>query len=145
MREIIFRAYQKNFKRILPVASIEYHNNEIEVVTVDNRGANGKYDVIPHYSIYIAGDEEFPLNSLVLMQYAGLKDKNDTRVFEGDVCVHSDKGNYPRPLVVEWIDEFACFAFVDKGDFNKKYYFVKEDMKNIEVAGNIHDNRNLLK
>ena len=85
------------------------------------------------------------IDSSTIGQYTGLKDKNDTRVFEGDICVHSDKGNYPRPLVVEWIDEFACFAFVDKGDFNKKYYFVKEDMKDLEVVGNIHDNRNLLK
>ena len=139
MREIIFRAYQKNFKRMLPVASIEYHNNEIEVVTVDNRGANGKYDVIPHYSTYTAGDEEFPLSSLVLMQYTGLKDKKGTRIFEGDVCAHSDKENYPRPLTVEWIDKFACFAFVDKGDFYEKYYFVREDMQDLEVIGNIHE------
>lgn len=78
-------------------------------------------------------------------QFTGLNDKNDTRVFEGDVCVHFDKGNYPRPLVVEWVEECACFSFVDVNDYHKNYFFQKQDMGDIEVIGNIHNNKYLLK
>ena len=86
-----------------------------------------------------------PVDSNSVGQFTGLTDKNGAKIFDGDICRHSDSGNYPRPLVVEWVDEFACFAFVDKGDFNKKYYFAKGDMNNIEVVGIIHDNKDLLK
>ena len=145
MREILFRAYQKNFKRMLPVVGIEYDANGAQVVTVDNRGMDGKYDVIPYYSRYIDGDEEFPLDTLVLMQSIGLRDKNGTKIFEGDICEHTDKDNYPRPFAVEWIEDYACFAFVDKGDYNKNYYFQKSHMENIRVVGKIYDNKYLLK
>lgn len=139
MREILFRAYQKNFKRMLPVASIEYHNNEIEVVTVDNRGINGKYDVIPHHSTYIAGDKEFPLDSLVLMQYTGLKDKNGIEVYEGDLIrVVSDPD---KPIHEVYFDN----EMLEFGLRNSFELFHCQFGDNFEVIGNIHDSRNLLK
>lgn len=144
MREILLRAYQKNFKRMLPVVGIEFNANGLQSVTVDNRGMDGKYDVRPHYSRYIDGDEEFPLDTLILMQSTGLRDKNGTKIFEGDICVHSDNEKYPRPLAVEWVDEFAYFAFVDKGDYSRNYFFQKKHMDNIRVVGNIHDNPKLI-
>jgi len=74
-------------------------------------------------------------------QYIGIKDKYENKIFEGDICEHSDKENYPRQLTVEWIDEFACFTFVDKDDFNKKYYFTKENMNNIKVIGHAFEDK----
>ena len=145
MREILFRAYQKNFKRMLPVDSIEYNNNEIRSITVDNRGLKGNYSVIPTYSIYSKDSLDFPLDSLILIQYIGLKDRNKVEIFEGDICIRLDIENYPRPLVVEWVEECACFSFVDVNDYHKNYFFQKQDMDNIKVIGNIHDNKYLLK
>lgn len=78
-------------------------------------------------------------------QYTGLKDKNGTKIFEGDICEHIDKDNYPRPFAVEWIEDYACFAFVDKGDYSRNYYFQKNHMENIQVVGNIYNNKPLLK
>lgn len=144
-REVLFRAYQKNFKRMLPVVGIEFDANGVQVVTVDNRGIDGKYDVIPYYSRYIDGNEDFPLDTLILMQSTGLRDKNGNRIFEGDICEHIDKDNYPRPFAVEWIEDYACFAFVDKGDYSRNYYFQKNHMENIQVVGNIYNNKPLLK
>ena len=79
-----------------------------------------------------------------LGQYTGIKDKNGTKIFEGDICEHIDRDNYPRPFAVEWIEDYACFVFVDKGDYFRNYYFQKKHMENIQVIGNIYDNPELI-
>ena len=114
---------------------------------------NGQWTYgLPTYDMkYIFSENDFdsPDSYMVdvntIGQYTGLKDKNGTKIFEGDICVHSTKDNYPRPLAVEWIEDYAFFAFADKGGYNRIYYFQKRHMENIRVVGNIHDNKELLK
>lgn len=101
-----------------------------------------RFAIVPKnngYSIF----DDLLVDEDTIGQYIDIKDKNGRKIFEGDVCRHSDSVNYPRQLVVEWIDEFACFAFVDKEDFNKNHYFGKGDRNSIEVVGNIHDKQTL--
>ena len=153
MREILFRAYQKNFKRMLPVISVDFHKDEIEVITVDNRGIDGKYDVIPWISTYKVGDEEFPLDSLILMQYTGLKDKNGTKIFEGDILRISikdsdDKIEY-KFGAVEFSDKTLGYIIRSKGGLMCSFNTILNSAGfyefELEVIGNIYDNKDLLK
>ena len=133
MREILFRGKRTDYSEWL-YGQLIIDNDKAHHIYVFKQDILG--DVISGLRY---------VNEDTVGQYTGLKDKNGTKIFEGDICVHSDKENYPRPLAVEWIEECACFAFVDKLDFDKKYYFQDIDMKHIKVIGNTYNNKNLLK
>lgn len=151
MREILFRAYQKNFKRILPVVDIEYDANGAQVVTVG--GMDGKYDVRPYYFRYIDGDEEFPLDTLILMQSIGLRDKNDAMIYEGDILEISIKDSDEKIVYKFGAVEFSTrsleyiirsregFVYSFNSILNSAGFYEFE----LEVIGNIYDNKDLLK
>tara|TARA_R110000803_G_C11799613_1_gene299214 strand:+ start:275 stop:598 length:324 start_codon:yes stop_codon:yes gene_type:complete len=83
-------------------------------------------------------------SDLNIMQYTGLKDKNGTKIFEGDVvnCVplkeylYSD--NMHGIMEVVFKEESACFFYADYVPMNWG------GIAHYTVIGNIHDNAELL-
>lgn len=75
-------------------------------------------------------------------EYTGLKDKNGTPIFEGDIVRHV-KGR-ARTNMGEFVDDAEVFA-VEYTDayFNISYY--SKVTNSIEVIGNIYDNPEFLK
>lgn len=73
----------------------------------------------------------------VLMQYTGLKDKNDKEIFEGDI-LGGIIGGY-----VVWIDKQARFGIDICGETNE-CRFEEFEQNDLEVIGNIYENKNLL-
>lgn len=89
-------------------------------------------------------DGEINIDGKTLGQFTGLYDKIGTQIFEGDIV----KTKYGRLCVFKYkaLEGFVGYdlnALEDKHKSPDKYDLFKS--KNLEVVGNIYDNKELLK
>lgn len=145
MREIKFRCWDKKSKKMRQVTEIvfntgfymESNDNSVKLIWVKGQ------DIIENKEIQIQKEEDF-----ILMQYAGLKDKNGKEIYEGDIVsketFDDTKPNYRNVSYakVMYIEELAGFYLVNKD--NKILWNVADDKYNIEVVSTIYDNPELL-
>ena len=137
MREIKFRAWFEG--HMYEVAKLDFWGCP-EQATCDmaGTGENGEWEEL--FDIYV-GEVE-------LMQYTGLKDKNDKEIYEGDIVSFEDSDGgyeYPDLVVNTGIVEYGELGFyftnriaVDMGDF----YIKDGRCDEVEVIGNIYENPN---
>lgn len=82
------------------------------------------------------------LDDINLIQFTGIKDKNDKEVYEGDIikaCIYGDEE--PQKLDVE----FRNGAFIiDYEDSEYDCINVGEFVGTIEIIGNIYENQELM-
>lgn len=80
-------------------------------------------------------------------QYTGLKDKNGTRIFEGDILIYEYDGEYDpdEKYLVAWDNDEAAFRvnYYLKGEYI--HYESITPHQYFEIIGNIYDNPELLK
>lgn len=119
MREIKFRAWDKLSKEMFNVESINFQERKV-------------YRDIVSYRKF---------NDIELMQYTGLKDKNEKEIYEGDIV--KLRANHGIG-VVKYYDEWGAFVVEyikprPLAVLGMNYY--KED---IEIIGNIYENPELL-
>jgi len=130
MREIIFRIWNTKTNNMLYDSDFIYINSTGEIIYVDWDSNRKKFIM---------------LNNLKLMQFTGLKDKNDKEIYEGDIIDYD---------IEYWIIKFNEGAF--------HLYRIEEDDKlcaddtpksigiwamhnsDLEVIGNIYENPELL-
>ena len=129
MREIKFRAWLKYKKEIVDVEEIDFMNKVINYI--ENDYENNRQEIIGTY-----------FEDIELMQYTGLKDKNNKEIYEGDIV--KLRANHGIG-VVKYYDEWGAFVVEyikprPLAVLGMNYY--KED---IEVIGNIYENPELIK
>ena len=124
MREIKFRAWHKEEKIMGEVLGIDILHKEIFF-------SNEDVDCYEHTDF----------KDIELMQYTGLKDKNEKEIYEGDIVKF--RANHGIG-VIKYSDEWGAFVVEyikprPLAVLGMNYY--KED---IEVLGNIYQNPELL-
>jgi uncharacterized phage protein (TIGR01671 family) len=77
----------------------------------------------------------------ILMQFTGLKDKNGKEIYEGDIIKDKDKKVYK----VEWDYNYAGFAPFCEQIFSAPDTYSEWNLGEIEIIGNIYENKELLK
>ena len=125
MREIKFRAWIKNEKRMDWVSIMQFIGLGRKTVILNNKGIAG-------------GDYSFA--DIVLMQFTGLKDKGGKEIYEGDILDNSS-----QTIKVCWdsIGGKWFGHYVDKKRTSS--FWVGEEFKKYKVIGNIFENSKLLK
>jgi uncharacterized phage protein (TIGR01671 family) len=120
-REIKFRAWNNVLLKMMPLKCLYFDHHDAGVVTGDE--IDGDWSVVS-------------LKFLNLMQYTGIKDKNDKEVYEGDII----KNNACSPEFYEV--KFACGGFMAGDVFLDDHWNLSGYM--FEVIGNIYENSELL-
>ena len=124
MREIKFRAWVKEKKAIFEVILIDYVTKKVTYLLERVR--------------HLLSIRDAKFNDVELMQYTGLKDKNEKEIYEGDIFhIGSKKILY----VVEWID---C-GLKGRQIKNKSWIGLDYWKDDIEVIGNIYENPEVIK
>ena len=125
MREIKFRAFIKELNEI---REVEYINFLKKMISFPNKFCK---------EYYLNAD----FDEIELMQYTGLKDKNNKEIYEGDIV--KLRANHGIG-VVKYYDEWGAFVV----EYIKPKPLVVLGMsyykENIEVIGNIYENPELL-
>ena len=121
MREIKFRAWLKEERKMVNVETLFIGINRLCF-------GNSKTE-----DLFFRDFEE-----VELMQYTGVKDKNNREIYEGDIVILNDAEEENRCIVKY---KYGSYILVD-GD-------LREDLSNVEakfleVVGNIYENKNLL-
>jgi len=115
-RPIEFRAWDKKFNRMIKKIGIR---------------KTGEANAMNMY----VGNERTEPEDCILMQYTGLKDKNGTKVFEGDLC---QAGSGIAKVIY---DGFGVPCFVSGVNCLSTTEIAVRGVK-FEVIGNIHETKN---
>lgn len=106
----------------------------------------------PFIMLINRGGESYEVDNDARGLYTGLKDKNGTWIFEGDILRYSEQSEHFRYLnnvcfAVFYDNLNACFAverYVNGNYECKKRLTAFNPSEHLEVIGNIHDNPELL-
>lgn len=148
MREIKFRAWDVSNAKMIVVDQMTFRTNGDVFNVWDSKIS----DNVPGLLINPT--------SGILIQYAGLKDKYNKEIYEGDIVRNPDafkcrtswgdcKDNFPTTRIVQFNEDNVKFELVfieecirDRGTSGLMFCMSNEDL--FEIIGNIYENPELL-
>ncbi|WP_099301902.1 YopX family protein [Bacillus sp. Marseille-P3800] len=128
MREIMFRGYD-------PFDKQWHYGNYLKL------GTGASY-IVPQ-NLIANNIPQYRVDGNSVSQYTGLKDKNGTEIYEGDIVTYTE-GEYSFKGIVEW--DYWCWYIKGTEPIDS---FTFEDIANRDkadcvVVGNIHQHPDLL-
>lgn len=136
MREILFRGQTRRYGEKVRLNGEKIKSNWVYGGIFPQNG-DGDFAIIYQQEPTI---EKYPVYADTVGQYTGLTYKNGTKIFEGDIVKYGDT---VHNVVFEQRNGTAYFGLVYSTleTLSFGYY---QDLKQIEVIGNIYDNPELL-
>ena len=128
MREIKFRAWLKEEKKMVNVETMDFTDKSIQYLK--------KNEFINAYLL-----RRMIFDDVELMQYTGLKDKNDKEIYEGDILFFRDEN---MKYVVVWQDTAFIIKSIEIRKYSEKMCWLDDTEICCEIVGNIYENKNLL-
>ena len=124
MREIKFRAWLKEKKEMIDNARPDFFCKQLNYLCGNSAGGQDVLGV--------------STEDIELMQYTGLKDKNNKEIYEGDiVTLHNSK------YKVIFNSKEARFVLRDD-EFESEISFTNNNNERMKIVGNIYENPELL-
>lgn len=122
------RVYDKHLKIIRDVKYIDFANKEVMFLADEFEGNedNANLDIIRSF------------DEVNVMWSTGLKDKNDTEIYEGDICAYyyRDTSEYCE---VKWSEKYSTWIIEGDSDIEFLRDFARHCV--FEVVGNIYENK----
>lgn len=121
-----FRVWDKNVKVLRPV---DYIDLQKQIVT---------------YHISDLAIAACPIKNIVLMQSTGMKDKNGTEIYEGDIVKPVSFASWIG--VVKYSSENAAYILDDHNNefIRGENVYLSQFNEGLEVKGNIYENPELM-
>lgn len=129
MREILFRG-----KTIGNGEWVEGYYYKAKYCRTDDELCD--YITVPHPKEYNEPSSHYIVNADTVGQYTGLKDKNGTKIFEGDIV---KRVWHNKMSIYQIVYDNGLASFI--GQAGIKFTTFDYDSTEFEVVGNIYDNK----
>nr|DAV97845.1 MAG TPA: YopX protein [Caudoviricetes sp.] len=128
-----YRAWDKVSRRMI------VDEQEFIPLIVTNKGV---FRLSPHYGENLY--EKICLNRFEIMQSTGMKDKNGTEIYEGDIVKPVSFASWIG--VVKYSSENAAYILDDHNNefIRSENVYLSQFNEGLEIIGNIYENVNLI-